>query len=342
MNKLRVGVLGCGQISNIYLKNLTGLFSDRLEVVGVADVIRESAEQRAAEFGNLKVMSPDEMIEGRVCDVIVNLTPAPAHDVTNLRIVESGLHLYSEKPLALSMDVLNRIIEVGRSRGIRIAVAPDTLLGAGVRTCAEVVRSGRIGVPVGSLGFISVKRFDERYLNVFRGPWLDLAPYHVGAIISYLGPIASVAAISRPARPEGEGASLPASARTMENPALTGVVLEHRGGAISTLLASSETWAYVPTLVVHGSLGTLTATDPNQFGGAPKLQLSREAEEVVELLPDFRENSRGIGAWDLAGAIQEGRPAGLTNEAAQHATEVLLAAIESGKTGRRVAIESPG
>ncbi len=342
MSKLRVGILGCGQISSIYLKNLTGIFSDRIEVVGIADVIRESAEKRAAEYGGLRVISPDEMIEGRVCDSIVNLTPAPAHDVTNLRIVEAGLHLYSEKPLALSMDVVKRIDEVARSRGIRVAVAPDTLLGAGVRTCAEVVRSGRIGAPVGSLGFISVKRFDERYMNVFRGPWLDLAPYHVGAIISYLGPIGAVSAISRPARADGEGASLPESARTMENPALTGVVLEHRGGAISTLLASSETWAYVPTLVVHGSLGTLTATDPNMFGGVPRVRSGKESEEAVELLPDFRENSRGVGVWDLAGAIHESRPAVLTNEAALHATEVLLAGIESGKAGRRVSIESPG
>ncbi|MDR1669743.1 MAG: gfo/Idh/MocA family oxidoreductase, partial [Oscillospiraceae bacterium] len=51
----KIGVVGCGDISGIYLKNITGIFSGTLAVAGVYDLVREKADKRAAEFGIQKV-----------------------------------------------------------------------------------------------------------------------------------------------------------------------------------------------------------------------------------------------------------------------------------------------
>ena len=74
---MKVGVIGAGAISEIYLKNMIGKF-DVLEVVGVAARHRESAERRAAQFG-IRACTVEELLADREIEMVVNLTPVGAH-----------------------------------------------------------------------------------------------------------------------------------------------------------------------------------------------------------------------------------------------------------------------
>lgn len=335
MSRLNVGVLGCGAISKIYLTNLTGKFADRVEVVAVADIVPESAKAKAEEHKVPLVLTPEQLIAHRDVQLVVNLTPAPAHYETSRAVLQAGKHLYSEKPLALTMEQGRELVDLAHARGVLLAVAPDTLLGAGVQTCCQLVREGAIGRPVAGFGFVSIHHRGERYFTVFRGPLLDLGPYHIGALVAMLGPVKSVSGVVQPISDTPEK-PLPESAKLVEAPGQSAAVLEFASGCLVTLVCTAEHRQYAPQLRLWGTTGSLVCPDPNMFCGPIVLQPTYKPPQELAPRFGFAENSRGIGVWDMAGALAEGRTPRLTPELALHSLEVMLATIASSQTGKRI------
>ena len=75
---MKVGVIGCGMISEVYLKNITSKFAGVLEAVACADIFMGSAEKRAAQFG-LKALTVEELLANREIEIVLNLTIPAAH-----------------------------------------------------------------------------------------------------------------------------------------------------------------------------------------------------------------------------------------------------------------------
>jgi predicted dehydrogenase len=340
MSKLRVAILGCGQISKIYLKNLTGMFAGEVDVVAVGDVVEAAAKTRAEEYKIARVGSPDELIADPKIDLLLNLTPAPVHYGLTRKMLAAGKHVYSEKPLALSMTEGRDLVALARSKGLMLSVAPDTILGAGVQTCRKVIESGDLGTVVAGFGFVSIPKAGERYMTVFRGPLLDLGPYHVGALLTMLGPVKSVSGQAH-AKRETPGEPLPDAAKTLDTPGNSAAVLEFHSGALVTLICSAEYGGYSPELKLWGTQKALICTDPNGFGGAVKLAPPYVTPVEVPHAFGHAENSRGVGVWDMACALRDKRPHRLSANLALHALEVMLAVIDSAKTGRRIDITTP-
>ncbi|MDB5562696.1 MAG: oxidoreductase, partial [Hyphomicrobiales bacterium] len=96
MNKVGIGVVGCGNISGAYLKAMTGF--PILDIRGLADIKPAAAEARAAEFGH-KAVPLDEIYADPTVEIILNLTVPKAHVEVGLRALGAGKHVYSEKPL---------------------------------------------------------------------------------------------------------------------------------------------------------------------------------------------------------------------------------------------------
>jgi len=332
MAKLRVGVLGCGKISEIYLKNLTGPFADDVEVVAVADVVPEAAESRGEEFGVGVAASPDALLADDGIQLVLNLTPAPAHAEVNRRILASGKHLYSEKPLALSLDDGRELVAMAAKRGLRLAAAPDTILGAGTQTARRALDDGAIGEALVGRALIMLSARHEPYYTVFRGPVLDLGPYHVAALISLLGPVRAVTAVTREATflsPDSPG-------RLADAPATAAAVLAFDGGTLVTLAVTSACSRYGLELELIGDRGRLVCPDPNNFGGDVTAAEAYDAPAVVETRHAHAVNSRGLGVADLALAIAAGRPHRLSPALALHTLDVLLGIITASREGRRI------
>ena len=333
MNRLRVGVMGSGQISKRYLLSFRDLFADTVEVAAVADVVPEVAAERAAAF-DVPAVSPEELLGDESVKLILNLTPAPAHHAVSRSILDAGKHVYSEKPLALSMDHGRDLVERAKGNGLMLAAAPDTILGAGVQTGRRVLDSGQVGDVIAGHALACVPVRSERYYVTFRGPLLDMGPYFVGALVALLGPVAEVAAVAAEATFLDQGHA----GRTLDAPARSAAALHFAGGAVVTLAASSELVGYSPFLRLYGTLGTMTGTDPNQFGGETLVKVGNDPDAPAEVRHAHSDNSRGLGVADMAAALAENRPPRLTADFALHTLEVLLGVIESAKTGRRVAM----
>lgn len=146
MNKVGIGIIGCGNISGAYLKAMKSF--PILDIKGVADLNRELAEAKAAEFG-LKAVDIAALFADPTIEIIVNLTIPKAHVAVGLQALDAGKHTYSEKPLGINFAEGKKLADAAAAKGLRIGAAPDTFLGGGHQTARAIIDEGAIGIPVG-------------------------------------------------------------------------------------------------------------------------------------------------------------------------------------------------
>ena len=109
MKILQAGILGCGKIAATYAENLLNRYSDRLQPVLCADIDTDRAEAFAQEYG-LRAVSVEQLLASREISVVLNLTIPSAHFALSLAALQSGKHVYSEKPLALTVEEADELI----------------------------------------------------------------------------------------------------------------------------------------------------------------------------------------------------------------------------------------
>ncbi|NLA58828.1 MAG: Gfo/Idh/MocA family oxidoreductase [Firmicutes bacterium] len=342
MNKVKVGIIGCGNISGIYLKNCTQTF-EILEVVACADLIHERAQAQAKEYGVPKACSVDELLQDPEIEIVLNLTTPKAHYEVCMAALEAGKHVYVEKPLAVTREHGKEILELAKSKDLLVGCAPDTFLGGGLQTCRKLIDDGWIGKPVAATAFMTCHGHEswhpdpEFYYEIGGGPMLDMGPYYLTALISLLGPIARVTGSSRITFPERIITSQPKYGKKIqvETPTHIAGVMDFASGAIGTIITSFDVWsANLPWIEIYGSEGSLQVPDPNTFGGPVRVR-RWDAKEWTEipLTHGYAENSRGIGLADMAYAIRCARPHRANGDMAYHVLDVMHGFLDASETG---------
>ncbi|MET0303001.1 MAG: Gfo/Idh/MocA family oxidoreductase, partial [Microbacteriaceae bacterium] len=144
-----VGIIGAGVISRQYLDNLTA-FAD-VEVRFIADLDLSRAEAQAAAYGVEGHGSVDELLARDDIEIVVNLTIPAVHVEVGLQILAAGKNVWSEKPIALDRESGRQLLDDAAERGLRVACAPDTFLGAGLQTAFRSIAAGDVGTPLTAL-----------------------------------------------------------------------------------------------------------------------------------------------------------------------------------------------
>lgn len=342
----QLGIIGCGNISAIYLHNFREFGST--VVRAVADLDRDRAAARAEEFDVPEVRTVEEMLADPDIEVVVNLTVPKAHAEISRAVLEAGKHVYAEKPLATERVEGEELMRLAEERGLRVGCAPDTFLGAGLQTCRKLIDEGVIGRPVAVEGFMLCRGHEswhpspEFYYEVGGGPMLDMGPYYLTAMVHLLGPIRSVCGMTSISFPTRTITSEPKRGKVIqvETPTHVVGVFEFESGAVGSLTTSFDVWPFpMPSLVVYGEEGTLQVPDPNGFGGPVRLRRGLNPEfEEVPLSHPHASNRRGLGLLEMTRAMAEGRPHRASGELALHVLDAMLAVLESGAEKRHVAM----
>src|SRR5580693_3158349 len=139
MDRLRVGIVGCGNISDIYLESPAKF--PALEIVAVSDLDNARAQAKADKHGIKRVLSVDDLIADADIDTVLNLTIPAAHFPVCHNALEAGKHVYVEKPLSLTREEGNKMLATANKMGLRVGCAPDTFLGGGIQTCLDLINS---------------------------------------------------------------------------------------------------------------------------------------------------------------------------------------------------------
>lgn len=347
MKKVKIGIIGCGNISGIYLQNCTKTFKN-LDVVAVADIVPARAEAKAAEYGIPKACTVKELLADPEIEIVLNLTIPVAHAEVNMASLEAGKSVYVEKPLAITREDGRKMLALAKSKGLLVGCAPDTFLGGGIQTCRKLIDDGWIGKPVAATAFMVCHGHEswhpdpEFYYKIGGGPMFDMGPYYLTALVNLVGPVARVTGSAKVSFSERTITSEPkyGTKITVDTPTHIAGVMDFENGAVGTIITSFDIWsAHLPCIEIYGTEGSLTVPDPNTFGG-PVLLKRPDTKEWTEipLAYGYSVNSRGLGVSDMADALNNSRPHRANGDLAMHVLDIMHGFHDSSRDGRHYMI----
>jgi predicted dehydrogenase len=355
---MRIAIVGCGYVADQYAQTL---FEHReLEVNGVMDRNRERAEQFASFHKVPRYPTLQAMLDDADVELVLNLTNPRSHfEVTNA-CLRAGKHVYSEKPLAMTMLDARALADLARERRLSLSAAPSRLLGEPAQTVWKALRDGVIGTPrlvYAELDDGPVHLGDFRdWRGASGAPWpyrdeletgctIEHAGYALTWLAAFFGPAESVTAFSALVIPDKGLADVPAERMA---PDFSVSCIRFSSGVLARLTCSIVAPADHRIRIV-GDTGVITVDD----SWTPRSPVTLERHVVdgqwtdapvrstVPLLrdPNAPKASRKLkkvdfclGPVELIHAIREGRPGRLTADFGCHIAELVLA-IQAARDG---------
>jgi predicted dehydrogenase len=255
--RVAVGLIGGGSAARAYLRTLDSLVASGHAVAGPVCV------RRAATWGQFRQMRPDDHLVGDAADVldadvdlVVITTPPDSHADLTRRALERGKHVVVEKPLTFDPATARRLADCARDHDRLLVVAPFVQMAPAVRLLWTWVAAGVAGrihsarAMYGNAGSTWAAWYHTSHV----GPLGDLAIYNIKTLTALLGPVAEARALQGTS---GIDRSVGGAPLTDVDPDVVHLIVRHRGGALSSIMASHAVWAYRRTAVeLYGSEGT--------------------------------------------------------------------------------------
>ncbi|MEM7443732.1 MAG: Gfo/Idh/MocA family oxidoreductase [Pseudomonadota bacterium] len=358
MTPVAIGIIGCGNISDSYFKGAAT--SKLVTVKACADLKHELAVEKAETYGSTAV-SVDDLLADKDISIVINLTVPLAHAQVSRQILEAGKHVYTEKPLAAEFKDAKAVLELADRKGLRVGSAPDTFMGAAHQAARRAIDDGKIGrVVAGAAAVIShgMEHWHPNPSFFYKpggGPILDIGPYYITQLVNLLGPVARVTAVATRGLSTRTVTSEPLAGSTIDVEIATNVngILDFVSGANVTLTATWDVWKHEKLpFEIYGTEGSLLVPDPNFFGGEVEISAQDSDWQSLDIsafpfgVPNRANNDamvadyRMIGLFDMAAAIDSGRPHRASGALALHVLEVMEGLQTSSDTGQHVAMQT--
>lgn len=337
---MKIALVGCGRISAKHLEVIAAL--PELRLAGVCDLIPERAA-RAGEIGRAPAYTDfREMVERERPDVVAILTESGAHAPVALEIAPHVGTLIVEKPLSLTLESTDALIETCEHHRTRLFVVKQNRYNPPVVRLRRALDAGRFGKL--ALGTVRVRwcRTQAYYdQDAWRGTWKDdggvfanQASHHIDLLHWMLGPVESVQAYTATRLVDIEAED-------------TGVaILRFASGALGIVEATTAT----RPVDLEGSLSILGEKGSAVIGGfaVNRLETWNFAEPLPEDADAFTTstappNVYGYGHLafyrDVLDCIHTGRRAMLDGLAGRRTLELITALYEAAASGREVRLQ---
>lgn len=349
--KVKVGIIGCGNISGTYIESLQGLF-DNTEVCAVSDIFYESAREKAEKYHIPHVCrTMEELLAMEEIGIVVVLVNPVHHYEVVKKCLLAGKHTYVEKPLALTGKEGRELLDIAGQKKRMLCAAPDSILGAGWQMARKLIEDGWIGEPIGAISHMLTGGPESWHPNpaflyhVGAGPLYDVAVYWVAGLTYLFGPAGSVMCSAKRTYERREIGSEPLRGQMIEVEVptyLTGI-LNMRSGVICSIHHSFDVDHTLldNRVEIYGTGGTIVVPAPDMFDGEIDYRGKNDREwRKIPSAFAYKSNCRGIGAADMADALLTGRNPRLNGAFAYHTLEILNQLESSARENRAKEIES--
>jgi predicted dehydrogenase len=345
--RIRIGLIGCGSVSGMYLPHLSKC--PYVELVSTCDIIPERAERRAREF-KVKHHYPhiDKMLAGEPFDLLVNTTDMQEHEHLNRQVIEAGKHVWSEKPIGNTLAAGQAILASAKKKGIRIWGAPIVVQSPQFAFMAKTLAAGALGRVASAHAHYghTGPTWSSFFYEVGGGSLPDLGVYNLTSLTGLLGPARAVTAMTSIVTPTREIDNKGTIKVTEEDNAM--VLIDHGNGVLSHVQSgfnyfnphghegSKETRHTISIVGSRGSLG-LIGYDWEPLG------VDLATEDKPENQRHSTDRSDYVwqqGASLVAECLVTGKEPLFTPEHALHVLEIIVAARDSQRTGRRIDMQS--
>lgn len=297
MNKVKVGVVGCGGICKAtYMDNMINLF-EVIEVVGCYDLIENRMDYMVNKYGIKKYNSLEEICTDPEIEVICNLTYPESHFLVSSTAMKNGKSVYCEKMMASTFKEATELMRLAKENHVMYTTAPDTFLGAWEQSARKYLDDGIIGKPVTVHAQVTMRYqpespfFDTAPKHFFfplhygGGFPFDLGGYYIHEMINLLGSVKRVTGFGGNINPTRKftNPKHPKYGEVFEvnTPTTLLAAMEFENGVLGTFHISSDSY-FSQSFVVTGTDGTLKLGDPIMFndrisiirvGAAPAISL---------------------------------------------------------------------
>lgn len=329
----RVGIIGCGGMGNAHAGNLAAL--PEVEIVGAADTNLAAANTLAGRFDGCTASDdPEVLLRRDDIDIIVVTTPTDSHAHYIQAAAERGKHIFSEKPLARTLEQAERALGAVESAGVRLMVGLVLHFFPEYAAAKQALDQGAVGRPaVMRTSRLSghPRASDDWYADFERsgGLILDMLIHDLDLVRWYLGDIERVYAKSL-------------TYRGLDHTDYALITLRARSGAIAHIEGS---WAlpmgsFITKLEVAGDQGLL---EFDSESAAPLRVLRKPGGDATVPGVSVPESPIARSPYQLEAdhfiaCLRGGRPFAVSPEDARAALEIGLAALESSRTGQPVTI----
>ena len=186
---MKIAIVGCGYVFDHYMETLPD--HPDLELLGVFD--RDAARLRTVEkyFKLRAYESLDQLLSDPAVELVVNLTDPDNHHPVSKAALMAGKHVYSEKPLAVRLDLAKELVDLAAQKNLLLSSAPCSVLSEAAQTIWKVIRDGAIGDPK-----VVYAELDDNPIYLMRpegwrnesgAPWPYLNEYEVGCTLEHAG-----------------------------------------------------------------------------------------------------------------------------------------------------------
>lgn len=345
--KIKIAIIGCGSVSGQYLPHLSK--SPYVELVSVCDIKPERAKKRAEEF-NVPNHFPhiDQLLAGPDFDLMVTLTDMQEHGRLNKQALNAGRHVWSEKPLANTYKEGKALVDLAESRKLRIWGAPAVVNSPQFAFMSKALQEGKLGkvssahAHYGHTG----PTWSAFFYEEGGGSLPDLGVYNIATLTGLLGPAKSLVAMTSivtPDRAVDDKGKIPVKA---EDNAM--ILMDHGNGVISHVQCGFNYFDPYghegkgqdrPTIIIWGTQGNmaLVGYDWAPYGVD---MATKDHEQSQRFLPDPGTYVWQQGATVISESLATGKEPLINVHHALHVLEIIEAARESEKTGKRVRLQS--
>lgn len=345
--RIRVGVIGCGSVSNSYLPVLTKC--PYVEVVSLCDIKPERAKKQAERF-QIKHHYPhiEAMLAGEPFDFQITLTDMQVHEGINRRGLEAGKHVWSEKPIANTLAAGQALLKLAQEKKLRLWGAPITVQCPQFAFMAKQLAAGALGRVAAAHAFYGHEGpgWSAFFYEKGGGSMPDLAVYNMTSLTGLLGPVKHVSAMLSIVTPERTVEDKGKITVTEEDNAM--VLMDHGNGVISHIQSGFNYFnpnghngkdEQRHTIAIMGSQGYMGMVGYDWEPQGVDMATMKEPT-----LKRHATDSQGYiwqqGAALAAECLVTGKELLVTPEQALHVLEIITAARESSATGKRVALSS--
>jgi predicted dehydrogenase len=341
--RLGVAIIGCGNIAEPYARDIASY--PQVKLVGASDLEFQRAQDLATKYGCRAYASNEELLADDAVELAVNLTIHHAHTEVVTRCLEAGKHVHSEKPLSLTYEEAQGLVELAERKGLRLGCSPFTFMGEAQQTAWKQIKEGRLGTVRVAYAEVNWGRIEGWHPNPAPfyevGALFDVGVYPLTLLTAMFGPARLVSAYGRVLHPDRvTGSGIPFH---IETPDFVVSAVELQNGTLVRLTTNFYVGHHGKQkgIEFHGDLGSLYLSSWQGFNAAVEFARFGGGYEPVPLVKEPYEGTEwGRATLDMAEAIEQGRPHRATGEQAAHVVEILCAIAKSLEQGGPVEVHS--
>ena len=360
-----IGLVGCGNIAETYFRSQE--YFNNINFIACADINIDAAK-KCAEDNHIKAQSVEEILNDSEVDIILNLTIPQAHYDVSKKGLESGKHVYSEKPMSMKFNQAQELLDLANKNNLYFGNAPDTFLGGGGQLTRQKIDEGKIGkVLTGNFifAFPGVQTFHpnpESWFQKGGGPVIDMGPYFFTTLVNLLGPAKNVRARGKKFTSQREYQAGPKKGQMFNVEILTSVMFDvefHNEAIIQGFISFDVESHGSNHMELYGTDGSIIVPDPNMFGGPVKISKETGGDWIEYSADDMilgkvniinhsgrtneanqQSNYRGVGLSDMIYAIENNLVHRCNGDLALHVLDLIESTIKSAETGLEVAVRT--